>query len=276
MSLDFIRLMVYEVHMNKKLLAAMAAVIGENGPCTHQEIMTLARIGDSTTTSGLSELLASGQVERAGRRRECIGSGSPRLLWRLVEGIDWRPEAVEEYHRKPTEQERFWSNVDKNGPTKPHMPTPCWIWTAGRHDFGYGHFYRKGAAFGTGAHRVSWEYATGQPPPRGLHVLHHCDNPPCVRPEHLYVGTDRDNRMDALRRGRDNTARGDANGSRTRPDRRARAEGHGNAKLTWAIVDEIRSMYVAGTRQKDIAGKFGVSSATVHAVVHNLRWVRNG
>lgn len=104
--------------------------------------------------------------------------------------------------------------------------------------------------------------------------MHHCDHPPCVNPDHLYLGDAHDNRMDALNRGRDNTARGDDNGSRTRPERRAKAEGHGNAKLTWENVDEIREQRAQGETLQALAEMFGVSPATIHAVVHRKRWVQ--
>lgn len=96
--------------------------------------------------------------------------------------------------------ERFWRHVDKSG--------ECWIWTGAHQPFGKAH----GAGYGNmnlgsgryaPTHRVSWELHNG-PIPNGLWVLHRCDNPKCVRPEHLFLGTQRDNARDMMkkRRGR--------------------------------------------------------------------------
>src|SRR4051812_22074657 len=91
--------------------------------------------------------------------------------------------------------ERFWSKVDKTG--------ECWLWTAYRDAAGYGRFGLAGKV--QKAHRVSYELAVG-PIPAGAHVLHSCDNPPCVNPDHLRVGSRIDNMRDKFMRGRDYNA----------------------------------------------------------------------
>lgn len=90
--------------------------------------------------------------------------------------------------------EILWVSVDKSG--------DCWVWTKSTR-YGYGMFARRenGKTKHYLAHRVSWELANG-PIPEGLQVLHHCDNPPCVRPDHLFLGTQFDNMQDAAAKGR--------------------------------------------------------------------------
>jgi hypothetical protein len=86
---------------------------------------------------------------------------------------------------------RFWAKVDKT--------TDCWLWTGGKHRQGYGQISiaRKMAL----AHRVSYELEVGPIPP-GMSVLHKCDVPGCVRPDHLFTGTQKDNMADCARKGR--------------------------------------------------------------------------
>lgn len=93
--------------------------------------------------------------------------------------------------------ERFWAKVDKRGPDE------CWPWTGSCSRNGYGRIGRGRADEGAdGAHRVSWELANGRPVPQGLFVRHSCDNPICVNPAHLGIGTPADNTRDSIVRGR--------------------------------------------------------------------------
>ena len=93
-------------------------------------------------------------------------------------------------------QERSWEKVNKTG--------ECWVWTGATKGGGYGNFtdYADGAKRHVLAHRFSWELHNGPVPAEKPLVLHHCDNPPCVRPDHLFVGTHRDNITDAIEKGR--------------------------------------------------------------------------
>ena len=92
----------------------------------------------------------------------------------------------------PTVEELFWSHVVT-------MPNGCMEWTGATDPKGYGHGTVNGGHFA--AHRRAWELANG-PIPNGLHVCHHCDNPPCCNPEHLFLGTMKDNMMDMVSKGR--------------------------------------------------------------------------
>ena len=87
----------------------------------------------------------------------------------------------------------------------PEPNTGCWLWIARLNNRGYGVIGRGRRGDGTtAAHRVSWELFCGLIP-NGMHVLHKCDNPPCVNPQHLFLGTHGDNMRDAVRKGRANS-----------------------------------------------------------------------
>lgn len=92
------------------------------------------------------------------------------------------------------DMDRFWSKVDKSG--------DCWVWTAAVSSKGYGRFKLNGKL--VSPHRLAWEWANG-PIPDGLVVCHECDNPPCVNPAHLKLGTQSQNMLDCVSRGRNYT-----------------------------------------------------------------------
>jgi len=156
---------------------------------------------------------------------------------------------------------RFWSKVDKSG--------DCWIRTAGKSDRGYGCFQigKKNCR----AHRVVWEMEN-DPIPDGLHVLHQCDNPSCVKLDHLFLGTHADNMADMKRKGRSAGASGDRNGARLYPERLKRGTDVANSILDPQKAQEIRRLYNRGCRQVDLASMFGISQPTVSQVVRGVTW----
>ena len=135
-----------------------------------------------------------------------------------------------------------------------HTKTPtCWPWTGHTKKNGYGVIKKDGVSMF--AHRASWEFHKS-PIPEGLCVLHKCDNPPCVKPDHLFLGTHADNTADMLSKGRDVPPRGERSGT---------------AKLTWVKVAEIRKLKGSLT-QKEVAKQFGVTPSTISYVQSGKTW----
>ena len=159
---------------------------------------------------------------------------------------------------------RFWEKVDRDGPTQPHMETACWVWTGGTLS-GYGQLRIGSTLDGSRrmvrAHRLSWEIHFGPVPEgEGYHgtcVLHRCDNRACVRPDHLFLGSNRDNSLDMLAKGRGNKSRG---------------ERQHLAKLTEKQVREIRKRKAAGEFLREIAPDYGVSLRTVSLICRREIW----
>lgn len=125
-------------------------------------------------------------------------------------------------------------------------PDDCWEWTGARQTFGYGLLRVDGRL--QRAHRYSYERYNG-PIPAGLFVLHRCDNPPCVNPNHLFLGTVQDNSDDMCRKGR-------------------QAHNATWSKLTDAQVRAIRHEYaLGGVSQRAIAARYGVSQMAISRAV---------
>ena len=141
--------------------------------------------------------------------------------------------------------------VMKRFMAKLRQTSSCWLWLCGVRG-GYGAFWWKGKTLR--AHRVAYELFTGAIP-NGMHVLHHCDNPLCVKPSHLFLGTYQDNLNDKLSKGR--TARG---------------ERHGMAKLREIDVRNIRILGQSKVPQRKIARRFHVDQATVHRILRGKNW----
>lgn len=144
-------------------------------------------------------------------------------------------------------EKRFWRHVDKNN--------DCWEWTAHK-ILGYG-IVGINRNKTKKAHRVSWELANGSIP-QGLLVLHKCDNPGCVNPDHLFLGTQGDNMRDCSKKGR----------IRTNPQL---GEKNHMAILNNKTVLEIREHAIT-MRQKAIAKMYGVSTMTINRVINHKLW----
>lgn len=137
----------------------------------------------------------------------------------------------------------------------PEPMSGCWLWTGADTGQGYGRLNKRAA------HRISWEAHNGRPVPQGMWVLHKCDNPPCVNPDHLYVGTHADNMRDALARDRFHRWGGARAGAK-----------NPKAKLTADNVREIRSLVAQKVRREDIAAKFGVTRAAIYHILYEGGW----
>ena len=162
--------------------------------------------------------------------------------------------------------ERFWRHVDKSG--------GCWVWRGGKDRRGYG-LFRGHRSKMVRAHRFSWELHNQDVIPEGMLVCHHCDNPPCVRPDHLFVGTVQDNSDDMILKGRSSRCgnSGLQNGSYTRPDKRPRGERSGVHKVSNEQVRAIRTMWATSElSQTSIGALFGLTGSNVSCIVRRKTW----
>jgi hypothetical protein len=155
----------------------------------------------------------------------------------------------------PSLSERFWPKVDMSA-----GPNGCWLWTGsstGKKRYGLSR------ASGSDlrrllAHRASYEIAYG-PIPAGMFVCHTCDNPSCVNPAHLFLGTPADNTADMIAKGR-------------RHQPRVQGDSVPNARLSASDVVSIRKMSEAGMAKKDIADRFGVTAQHIGDIVNRKWW----
>ncbi len=128
----------------------------------------------------------------------------------------------------------------------------CWGWIGPLHNAGYGRLAHDKMELL--AHRIAYELFVG-PIPDGMHVLHHCDNPPCMNPAHLFLGTHADNMRDMVVKGRSQ-----------------RGERNGQSKLTEGQVLEIRKVHAGGDSQKELAQRYGVDRSMVNRIVNGKNW----
>lgn len=141
-----------------------------------------------------------------------------------------------------TRRARFEAKVNRTG--------ECHVWTAGRFKNGYGQFRNQCA------HRVAWIFERG-PIPEGLNVCHKCDNPVCVRTDHLFLGTQNDNLQDCKQK-----------------NRQSKGEDHPPAKLTGDVVRRLRNRRVEfpGMSYKRIGEELGVASTTANMASRGKTW----
>lgn len=140
--------------------------------------------------------------------------------------------------------DRFWSKVNKSG--------KCWLWTGASYKDGYGKFRFRGQTWS--AHRVVWVLVYGEIP-EGMDVLHIvCDNPPCVNPDHLKLGTRAENNADRAGKGRNDCKAGERNP---------------RVKLT---EEQVRAIRASTDTQRAWAERLGVSPSTVQAVRSGRNW----
>jgi len=146
-------------------------------------------------------------------------------------------------------EERFWNKVEKTD--------SCWLWKGGKTDSGYGRMDLSKEGDYDRSHRISWKLTQGAIP-KGMFVCHKCDVRLCVNPDHLFIGTQKDNMRDMITKGR----------------QRKNFRPH-TTVLTPEQVTEIRNRLSRSTAlgiNKQLAKEFGVARNTISTIKHNKSW----
>lgn len=190
-------------------------------------------------------------------------------------GSQWRPGHSTRARALRPLEERFWAKVQKTA--------TCWLWTGAKKEWGYGviNSQRNGPLLR--AHRYAYELHYG-PIPDGLWCLHRCDVPRCVRPDHLFLGTSKDNTQDMMQKGR-HLAQSHpeeffsrcSTGQRTRwrdhPESIRRGDHHPTAKVTAEQVRVIRQRHQSGDISiAALAREFGVSESAIRFIIQRKTW----
>jgi len=158
---------------------------------------------------------------------------------------------VQRLNRKSrsTAPDRFWSKVDRKSDSE------CWHWMGHKSPLGYGRFtYQRGKT--QQATRIAWFLWHGEFPPANLQVCHSCDNPPCVNPNHLWLGTGKENMEDMARKGRAHPSG-------------LKGEAHPRARLTEA---DVLAIYNSPESSRSLAQKYGVTQTAVFWIKSGRNW----
>lgn len=160
------------------------------------------------------------------------------------------------------DKRRFWAKVCISD------HTTCWEWIAHRNKKGYGDFRIGNKKYV--AHRVAYIMQKEELAPNAL-VLHHCDNPACVRASHMFVGSNDDNIKDKMRKNRQSRT---GNGGKTRGQTHLSCSGekHPNSKLSTQIVQEIRRLALRGITKRKIGERFGLAHQYVSDICNRKVW----
>lgn len=148
---------------------------------------------------------------------------------------------------------RFWDKVDKSG--------DCWEWTGAKfQDNGYGQFWFNGTT--VRVHRFSWMIANGTIPD-GLCICHTCDNPLCVNPDHLWLGTNKENTHDMMAKGR--WKNGGMDGG-------AKGERNSHSKIIEEDVRRIRESFLFGATQNDLISIYPINQQSISNIINHKTW----
>lgn len=170
----------------------------------------------------------------------------------LEEGLNQFAERklLEETGKKAEDLKiRFWKKVSKQ------KEDECWIWNAYKHKKGYGYFHANGSVMKS--HRISFILENKTLIPKGMCICHSCDNPSCVNPNHLWMGTNMDNIKDSLMKGRRIGLRGEKNNS---------------CKLKSKEVLKIRELFLQKIKAKHIAKMFNIGISMIYAIKQRRNW----
>lgn len=138
---------------------------------------------------------------------------------------------------------RFWEKVAQSD--------GCWEWTGAKHPFGHGQMWWKGRVHY--AHRISWDIHYGELPDPKKVVAHHCDNPSCVNPDHLFLTDQRGNLKDMRTKNRDN-----------KPPQ--------EKKMDRFLAEEVRALRAAGVPRKEVAKQYNIAGSTVSRICSGKMW----
>ncbi len=164
---------------------------------------------------------------------------------------------------KKTALERFHGSYERS-------PCGCWLWKLSCRPGGYGAFSFHGQS--VDAHRFAYSALVG-PIPRDLFVLHQCDVPACVNPDHLFVGTQSDNMQDAFKKGRGSPPPRKYGPPKPRPSRAiSNPNRRPGAKITTEIARDIKARLAAGETGRAIAGRHGLHFGSVSDIKRGLTW----